>query len=222
MAEAKYDFQHRMRQVHRPRRQMGKRPLPGQITITGHWQIQAPKHSDLLARVALDLQDYFQVSMGITVAITPETVSDFVISYEIDPSLSKEGAYRVAAEESRIRLIGQSERAAAQASYLLEDLLNLAWKVQEMGKSVWLYTGYTYESIVDAQDEVNYMRFRLACAVDVLVDGEYREDERDITLKYRGSRNQRLIDMQRTSVTLDLDGAVLKTRIALWGEDGEE
>lgn len=104
----------------------------------------------------------------------------------------------------------------------LEDLLNLAWKVQEMGKSVWLYTGYTYESIVDAQDEVNYMRFRLACAVDVLVDGEYREDERDITLKYRGSRNQRLIDMLRTSVTLDLDGAVLKTRIALWGEDGEE
>jgi anaerobic ribonucleoside-triphosphate reductase activating protein len=92
---------------------------------------------------------------------------------------------------------------------------------EEAEKSIWIYSGYTLEQLVNRARTEREIWYILDTA-DVLVDGEYREDERDITLKYRGSRNQRLIDMLRTSVTLDPNEGVLKTRIALWGEDGEE
>lgn len=53
-------------------------------------------------------------------------------------------------------------------------------------KTIWLYTGYTYEEIRD---------YPFLRAVDVLVDGPFIEAEKDITLKFRGSRNQRIIDV---------------------------
>ena len=56
---------------------------------------------------------------------------------------------------------------------------------------IWLYTGYEYESL--SPDQV-----AVANLVDVLVDGPYIDAERDIRLKYRGSRNQRIIDMKQT------------------------
>jgi anaerobic ribonucleoside-triphosphate reductase activating protein len=107
----------------------------------------------------------------------------------------------------------------------LEELLALVWRVHEKtGKSVWMYTGYTFETLLNAEDEDGFMRFRLAASADVLVDGEYREDERDITLKYRGSRNQRIIDMQKTKVVLtmmlDEELPVLEAKPVLW--KGEE
>ena len=107
----------------------------------------------------------------------------------------------------------------------LEELLALVWKVYEKtGKSVWMYTGYTFETLLDVSDETSCMRFRLATSAEVLVDGEYREDERDISLKYRGSRNQRIIDMQKTKVVLtmmlDEDLPVLEAKPVL--RKGEE
>lgn len=59
-------------------------------------------------------------------------------------------------------------------------------------KDIWLYSGYTYEEI---KPKVMGMILEY---VDVLVDGKYIEEERDITLKWRGSRNQRVIDVQKT------------------------
>ena len=57
--------------------------------------------------------------------------------------------------------------------------------------SIWLYTGYIYETLTPAQKAV-------ADLADILVDGPYVDAKRDITLKYRGSRNQRIIDMKQT------------------------
>lgn len=123
--EKNYDFQARMRTVHRPARRIA-RPLPtGMIEITAGWQIVQPQGTGLLARTALDLQDYFATSMGISLSVTTETVSKNAIFYEIDPTLSGEDSYRVSVSADAIRLIGKNERAAAQASYLLEDLCNL-------------------------------------------------------------------------------------------------
>lgn len=51
-------------------------------------------------------------------------------------------------------------------------------------KTIWLYTGYQYENICDLE-VMNY--------IDVLVDGEYIEELRDISLKWIGSSNQRVI-----------------------------
>ena len=124
MAERSYDFQQRLLQVHRPNRRAEKPLGEGQIEITSRWRIVAPGDGGLLDRTAADLQDYFKVSMGVELQITPETGADHVIFYEIDPALGKAESYRVAVSETAVRLIGTDPRAAAQASYLLEDLCN--------------------------------------------------------------------------------------------------
>ena len=55
-------------------------------------------------------------------------------------------------------------------------------------KDVWLYTGYTYEAVRDAE---------ILKWVDVLVDGPFIEAEKDISLAFRGSRNQRIIPLKK-------------------------
>ena len=60
-------------------------------------------------------------------------------------------------------------------------------------KDIWLYSGYTFEQINQW-----LMGELILPYIDVLVDGPYIEEQRDITLKFRGSRNQRLIDVQET------------------------
>ena len=67
---------------------------------------------------------------------------------------------------------------------------------QELGYNVWCYTGYTWEEIA-----ANPILLDAACELDVLVDGPFIQAERDISLRFRGSRNQRLIDVQRTLTT---------------------
>lgn len=56
------------------------------------------------------------------------------------------------------------------------------------GKDVWLYTGYTYEQVKD-QEILKW--------VDVLVDGPFIEAEKDVSLAFRGSRNQRIIPLKK-------------------------
>lgn len=61
---------------------------------------------------------------------------------------------------------------------------------QQTRKNIWCYTGYTYEQILN-----NPLRLKLLHLVDVLVDGPYIEAQHDPDLLFRGSRNQRLIDI---------------------------
>ena len=63
----------------------------------------------------------------------------------------------------------------------------------KLGYNVWCYTGYTWEEIVN-----DPKLFKVVQELDVLVDGPFKMAERDISLRFRGSRNQRLIDVQRT------------------------
>ena len=56
-------------------------------------------------------------------------------------------------------------------------------------KTIWLYTGYKYEEI-ETLEVLNY--------VDVLVDGKFKLDLRDVTLAFKGSSNQRIIDVQKS------------------------
>ena len=67
---------------------------------------------------------------------------------------------------------------------------------QELGYNVWCFTGYTWDEIMKDS--------KLSAVVqelDVLVDGPFIQAQRDISLRFRGSRNQRLIDVQRTLTT---------------------
>lgn len=59
--------------------------------------------------------------------------------------------------------------------------------------SIWIYSGFTYEEICEDTDML-----RLLKLCDVLVDGEFILEQRDITLSYKGSRNQRIIDIQKS------------------------
>jgi len=67
----------------------------------------------------------------------------------------------------------------------------LAKEVKERGLTVWTYTGYTWEELRN-QDNVEL----LLRNTDVLVDGRYIEDKKDYLLRFRGSSNQRLIDVK--------------------------
>jgi len=75
----------------------------------------------------------------------------------------------------------------------IDMVLNLCKDVKRrVGKTIWLYTGYTYEEIMSdkRQQILNY--------VDVLVDGRYEEDKRSPSLPWVGSSNQRVIDVKES------------------------
>lgn len=75
-------------------------------------------------------------------------------------------------------------------------------KVKERfpNKTIWCYSGYTYEELMDSQNGRCHCEVteELLRCVDVLVDGEFVQDLYDISLQFRGSSNQRLIDLERT------------------------
>lgn len=72
-----------------------------------------------------------------------------------------------------------------------EQVLKLAKEIKEKmpSKTVWLYTGFLFEEVKDAIDLTN---------IDVLVDGEFKQELNDNNLKWIGSSNQRIIDVQAT------------------------
>ena len=71
-------------------------------------------------------------------------------------------------------------------------------------KNIWLWTGYTWEELYEEMHARNGENHEYLIAleaillnIDVLVDGQFIEEQRDLTLKWRGSRNQRVIDMRK-------------------------
>ena len=78
------------------------------------------------------------------------------------------------------------------ASYNLDDALELAKHTKELGKTVWCYTGFTYEQVKDLE----IMQY-----IDVLIDGRFELDKFNPNLKWRGSANQRVIDVQSSLAT---------------------
>lgn len=73
-------------------------------------------------------------------------------------------------------------------------------------KNIWLYTGYTWEQIMhpvitdinSEQLKILQMRKELVNKCDVLIDGRYIDELRDVSLHWRGSSNQRVINVQET------------------------
>ena len=58
-------------------------------------------------------------------------------------------------------------------------------------KSIWLYTGYLYE---------DFQNLELFDYVDVVIDGKFIESQKDISLQFRGSRNQKIIDVKQSKI----------------------
>lgn len=102
----------------------------------------------------------------------------------------------------------------------LDDVLDLVTEVNERyntlqdtneiclsstHKSIWLYSGYTWEQLFEDDDFdikgvicENQTRRAIVLSSDVFVDGRYIDSQKDLSLKWRGSKNQRVIDTQKS------------------------
>ena len=84
----------------------------------------------------------------------------------------------------------------------IEDLVEFSRRLKAMGKSVWVYTGNVVEP-------TKYLYAVLAQYVDVIVDGRFVEELKDPDLLFRGSSNQRIIDLPKS---------VREEKVVLWEE----
>ena len=78
-----------------------------------------------------------------------------------------------------------------------EAFYNLAEAIKERGLNLIIYTGYTYEELQKLGESRPAVR-KLLELTDLLIDGRFVLEQRDLSLLFRGSRNQRVIDMNRT------------------------
>lgn len=107
----------------------------------------------------------------------------------------------------RVSILGGEALANENRLVVLDLIKKIKSKYPE--KNIWLYTGYTFEELCEmycdkqiynyfTDDIDKHITLKNLQYVDVLVDGKYIEEQRDVTLAYRGSRNQRLINVPET------------------------
>ena len=95
----------------------------------------------------------------------------------------------------------------------LDEVLSLIKEIRISfpKKTIWLYTGFEWNSLIakicqptfpdekfEHDRNIHMKRQKIISNVDILVDGEYIDEQRDITLKWRGSSNQRVIDVKQS------------------------
>lgn len=85
-----------------------------------------------------------------------------------------------------------------------ETLLKLLKRInQEVKKPIWLWTGYVIDKEVEG-DNTKILANKILRECDVVVDGRFIEAKKDLKLKYRGSSNQRVIDVKESLKTAGL------------------
>lgn len=91
----------------------------------------------------------------------------------------------------------------------LEGVLKLIKEIRSSthNKNIWIYSGYTWEEIMypivtddfkPEKFELLHNRQKIVSMCDILVDGRYIDSQRDIMLKWRGSKNQRVVDIKKS------------------------
>ena len=93
----------------------------------------------------------------------------------------------------------------------VEEIFHLISTIRNLfpTKTIWLYTGFTWEQIINPTKSDDILRKEIVSQCDVVVDGEYIDELRDITLKWRGSSNQRVIDVKKS---------IEKGEVILWSD----
>ena len=74
-----------------------------------------------------------------------------------------------------------------------ENLETIDRLVANINKKIWVYTGNTFETLISSDKYKSILN-----NIDVLVDGRYVDELRDLNLKFRGSSNQRIIDVKKS------------------------
>lgn len=93
----------------------------------------------------------------------------------------------------RISLLGGEPLADEN----LNDVLDLVNEIRLSfpQKNIWLYSGFTWDEVFNGDKEI---RKEIISKCDVMIDGRYVDELRDISLKWRGSNNQNVIDVQES------------------------
>lgn len=82
-----------------------------------------------------------------------------------------------------------------------EKVTELARRIKsELNKNIWCYTGYLWENIIDDERFLPLLK-----TIDVLVDSPFILSQRDTELRFRGSSNQRIIDVQKSLKTHSIE-----------------
>lgn len=76
----------------------------------------------------------------------------------------------------------------------IDMLVELAKRIRSVGKTIWCYTGYLYEDVA-----ADPSLCRILPYIEVLVDGKFLIDLRDVKLLFKGSSNQRLVDVRNST-----------------------
>lgn len=109
---------------------------------------------------------------------------------------------------SRLSILGGEPLADENVSDVSALIINIRNEVSTKNKDIWVYTGYTFEEIYNGiwhsessvviGDELDVKRYEVLDSIDILVDGRYVDELKDVSLKFRGSSNQRIIDVQKS------------------------
>jgi len=109
---------------------------------------------------------------------------------------------------TRLSLLGGEPLAKQNRPQLARFLLNEV-RFRHPKIKIWVWTGYTWDQLMKEYDQPDEEYYKDLSAqalaailgnVDVLIDGPFIQEEKDITLKWRGSRNQRVIDVQQSFI----------------------
>ncbi|MDD3184196.1 MAG: anaerobic ribonucleoside-triphosphate reductase activating protein [Anaerostipes sp.] len=82
-----------------------------------------------------------------------------------------------------------------------KELVKLISKIKKIlpEKNIWMFTGFTYEKdLTKGGCRYSEVTDHILDQIDILVDGRYEEEQKNIRLNFRGSENQRIIDMKKT------------------------
>lgn len=76
----------------------------------------------------------------------------------------------------------------------LDVILNLVKRIKtEVNKTLWVWSGFTFDELLKDKSKANILKY-----IDILVDGQFKIDKKDINLLFKGSSNQRIIDVQES------------------------
>ena len=78
-----------------------------------------------------------------------------------------------------------------------KPLAVLSKEVKNLGKSIVIYSGYTFEELQKRAEKEKEIKKLLSCC-DWLIDGPFIQEQRSLELKFKGSKNQRIIDMKKS------------------------
>lgn len=110
--------------------------------------------------------------------IFTKEIEDEFVKYSMNPSIKG------------INILGGEPLQQLKDRALIDLLIRLN---KEVKKTIWLWTGYTYEEVLEDPKKKEFLNY-----IDVLIDGRFEIDKRDLNLKYRGSSNQRVIDVKKS------------------------